>query len=124
MLGRDPRLRQPPLGEQLAQPAGVLAIGLGPALATAQRARLDRLGQMRHRARSDQRVADEQPARAGLHRDVDLAALEALRPARDGRRRRVDPAATHLARLRLERVEGDLRSMHVKPGYDRHWGLL
>jgi hypothetical protein len=53
-----------------------------------------------------------------------IAAIEALRPARDGRRRGVDSATAHRARLRVERVEGDPRSMHVKPGYDRHWGLL
>jgi hypothetical protein len=28
VLGRDPRLREPPVAEQLAQPPGVLAIGL------------------------------------------------------------------------------------------------
>jgi hypothetical protein len=44
VLGRNPRLRQPPLGKQLAQPAGVLAIGLRAALATTQRARFHRLG--------------------------------------------------------------------------------
>jgi hypothetical protein len=43
---------------------------------------------------------------------------------RDGCRRGIDPTATHLARLAVQRVEGDLRSMHVKPGYDRHQGLL
>ena len=44
--------------------------------------------------------------------------------ARHRRRRRIDPAAHHLARLGVQRVEGDLRSMHIKPGYDRHQGLL
>jgi len=73
MLGRDPCLRQPAVGEQLAQPPGVLAVGLGAPLAAAQRARLHGLGQVRDRARGDQRVADEQPAGAGLHRDIDLA---------------------------------------------------
>jgi hypothetical protein len=34
------------------------------------------------------------------------------------------PSAHHLARFGVQRVEGDLRSMHVKPGYDRHQGLL
>src|SRR3954447_5856398 len=33
VLGRDPRLGQPALGEQLAQPPGVLAVGLGAPLA-------------------------------------------------------------------------------------------
>src|SRR4029453_4994529 len=98
VLGRDPGLREPAVGEQLAQPARVLAIGLGTTLATAQRTRLDRLAQMRPRPGGDQRVTDEQPPGAGLHRDVRLAATETLNPPRHGRRRRVDPAASHLAR--------------------------
>ena len=72
VLGRDPGLRQPAVGEQLAQPPGVLAVGLGAALATPQRARLDRLGQMRLGARGDQRVTHEQPAGARLDRDPHL----------------------------------------------------
>jgi hypothetical protein len=38
--------------------------------------------------------------------------VERIRPRRD------------LAHLALERVERDLSSVHVEPGYDRHWGLL
>jgi hypothetical protein len=53
-----------------------------------------------------------------------LATAEALRPAPNGRRRGLDAATVHLTRHRVQRVEGDLRSMHVKPGYDRHQGLL
>jgi hypothetical protein len=94
VLGRDPRLRQPPVGEQFAQPARALTIGLGAALAPAQGARLHRLGQMRHRAGGHQRVTDEQPARARLHRDMHLPAIKPPRPPFHGRRRRVD-AATH-----------------------------
>jgi len=98
MLGRDPGLRQTSVGEQLAQPPGVLAIGLGAALASPQRARLDRLGQVRLGTGGDQRVAHEQPARARLHRDLDLA-LKAPDPRADGRRRRVDPTPAHLPGL-------------------------
>ena len=115
---------KPAIGEQLAQPARVLAIGLRAPLATPQRARLHRLGQMRHRARRRERVADEQPARARLDRDIDPRPAKRLAHARHGRRRGVDPPAHHLARLGVQRVEGDLRSMHIKPGYDRHQGLL
>jgi hypothetical protein len=104
------------------KPAGVLAIGLGPALAAAQRAGLHGFGQVRRCPGRGQRVADEQPAGARLDRDVDLAPAEARRPAADGRRRGVDPAAFDLARFGVQRVEGDLRSMHVKPGYGRHQG--
>jgi hypothetical protein len=32
-------------------------------------------------------------------------------------------AAMDLARLPVESVEGDLRSVHVEPGYDRHWAF-
>jgi hypothetical protein len=53
-----------------------------------------------------------------------LTTSKALHPALDGRRRGVDPTTAHLARLGVERIESDLRSMHVKPGYDRHRGLL
>jgi hypothetical protein len=119
VLGRDPRLRQPPVGEQLAQPLRVLAIGLSAPLAPPQRPRLHRLGQMRHRARRHQRIADEQPARARLHRNMHLTAAKAFRPARHGRRRRGDAATHHLTRLGVQRVESDLRSMHIQPGYDR-----
>jgi hypothetical protein len=95
VLGRDPRLRQPPVGEQFAQPARVLTIGLGAALAPAQGARLHRLGQMRHRAGGHQRVTDEQPARARLQpRHTPPGDQTASRPPFHGRRRRVD-AATH-----------------------------
>jgi hypothetical protein len=56
VLGRNPRLRQPAIGEQFAQPPGVLAIGLRAPLATPQRARLHRLGQTRLSAHRDPRV--------------------------------------------------------------------
>jgi hypothetical protein len=89
-----------------------------------QRARLDRLGEMGHRARLAQRLADEQPARAGLDRHVNLALPEPLYPATHGVRIRRDPTAGQLARFAVQRIEGDLRSVHVEPGYDRHRGLL
>jgi len=79
---------------------------------------------MRAGAGLDQRLADEQPACAGLHRDVDLLAPEPSRPLADGLRRGADAAPVDLARPPIHSVEGDLRSMHVEPGYDRHWGLL
>jgi hypothetical protein len=75
-------------------------------------------------ARLAQRLAHEQPARAGLERDVDPPALEAPDPAAHGLRVRRNAPTVDLARFRVERVEGDLSPVHVKPGYDRHWGLL
>jgi hypothetical protein len=124
MRGRDQGLRQPPLQEQRAQPPGVLAVGLGAPLPAPQGAGLDRLGQMRDGARLHKRLAHKQPARAGLHRDMQLRAGEPLRPLAHGRRRGPDAAAPHLARLLVENVEGDLRPVHIKPGYDHHRGLL
>jgi hypothetical protein len=45
-------------------------------------------------------------------------------PTRGRPRCCANPAAVDLARPPIESVEGDLCSMHVEPGYDRHWGLL
>jgi hypothetical protein len=116
---RDPGLGQPALAEQRAQPARILAVGLGAPLPAPQRARLDRLGETRHSTRFGQRLAHKQPARAGLDRDVNVGAGEAPDPIAHGPRRRADAAALNLARLLVESVEGDLRSVHVEPGYDR-----
>jgi hypothetical protein len=119
-----PGLRQPPLRQQRAQPARVLAVGLGPPLAAAASARLGRLGQVGDGARLTQRLAPEQPARAGLDRDVDRPAHEPPDPTAHGLTVRRNASAVDLARLPVERVKGDLSPVHVKPGYDRHWGLL
>jgi len=77
---------------------------------------------MRHRAGGDQRVADEQPARARLDRDVHLSPREAPDPAAHSAAIGGDPPPADLARLAVKRVEGDLRAMHIEPGYDRHEG--
>jgi hypothetical protein len=55
---------------------------------------------------------------------VHLTAGQALAPHPHGGRRSVDPTASHLACLGVQRVERDLPTMHIKPGYDRHQGLL
>jgi hypothetical protein len=72
--------------------------------------------------RRAERLAHEQPARARLDRDVDLLVREASDPTADTLRRGSDAATMELARLPVESVEGDLRSVHVEPGYDRHRG--
>jgi hypothetical protein len=70
-------------------------------------------------------ASTQDSAKSGeFHRDTHLTPSKAPNPALHGRRRGVDPTTTDLARLRVERIEGELRSMHVKPGYDRHRGLL
>ena len=66
---------------------------------------------------------NSQPVHASTATWISRPAKRATQRA-DGRRRGVDPTACHLTRLGVQRVEGDLRSMHVKPGYDRHQGLL
>jgi hypothetical protein len=121
---RDPGLRQPTVGEQLSQPAGVLAVGLRAPLLATQRARLDRLGEMRNGARLGERLANEQPARARLDPDMNFLAGKAPNPLANTLRCGANPATPKLPRLAVQSVESDLRSMHIKPGYDRHWGLL
>jgi hypothetical protein len=104
--------------------AGIGAVGLGAALAPAPCPHLGRVGQVGGGARPRERLADEQPASAGLDRDVHLTAGEAVGPGVDSLRGGVDPAAAELARHRVEGVEGDLVSVHIQSGYDRHRGLL
>jgi hypothetical protein len=50
------------------------------------------------------------------------AGRQTVPPPQHRRRRGTDPPTTDLTRLSVQRVEGDRRSMHVKPGYDRHQG--
>jgi hypothetical protein len=106
---RDPGPGQPPLGEQGPQPAGIRAVGLGAALRAAQSTRFGRLGEMRRGARVAQRLADEQPARAGLDRDVDFLAGETPDPLANSLGRGADAASLDLPRLIVESVERDLR---------------
>jgi hypothetical protein len=123
MRRRNPGLRQPTIGEQLPQPTGVLTVGLRAPHLAPQRARLDRLGEMHNSARLRERLANEQPARARLHGNMYLS--PAKRPAHaNSLRRRANPATPNFARRTVQSVESDLRSMHIKPGYDHHWGLL
>lgn len=79
---------------------------------------------MRDSARLAQRLAHEQPARARLNGHVHLPTREPPDPPAHGVGIRRDPPAAHLPRLAVKGIESDLRSVHVEPGYDRHWGLL
>jgi hypothetical protein len=113
--GGDPRLRQPALGEQRPQPARVGAIGLGVTLLASQRARLRRLGQVHHHTGARQHLIDEQPARARLHRDLHVLAGELPNPIADRLPIGPEPASQDLARLGVQRIERDLRPVHIKP---------
>jgi hypothetical protein len=123
VLGRDPRLRQPALAEELAQEPRVGAVRLGPLLATTQGRRVGRLGEVGLHTRPAELLDDEAPARAALERDGHVGPPgEALgEPAPQGRpRRRADLARAHLAAVGIEIVERDLSTVHVKTAYDRH----
>jgi hypothetical protein len=104
--GRDPGLGQPPLSQQGPQPAGVRSVGLGAALRAAQGTRFGRLGEMRRGARLAQRLADEQPARAGPNCDVEFLAGEAPDPLANSLRRGADAASLDLPRL-IVRDDGE-----------------
>jgi hypothetical protein len=104
--------------------AGVGAVGLRVPLLASPCVYLGRLGKVGSRARLGKRLTDKQPARASLDRDLDPLVGEALDPGTDSARGRLAPSAGELARLGVERVEGDLGSVHVESGYERHSGLL
>jgi hypothetical protein len=92
------------------------------ALFAAQRACLGRLGQMRHDSRSVERLIDEQPPRARLHRHLHVLAGKLRHPLADRLAVTADAATHDLARLGIERVEGDLRPVHIQASEDRHQG--
>ena len=124
--GRDPALRQPPVGQQLPQVPGVGLIGLGMPLTAPQRGDIRRLGDMRGDPGRGQFLSDIPPPGAPLHREVRVLAGE---PARQPRCqmlpvRRGDLPAPHLPRRGVEIVEGDLLPVNVQPAYDGHRDLL
>jgi hypothetical protein len=53
---------------------------------------------------------------------VHFGAGETLDLALDGRPRRIDPPSRQLSRLAVKRIKRDLRTVHIKPSYDRHLG--
>jgi hypothetical protein len=118
---RDPRLRHPPRLQQLAQTAGVLAVGLGPLLRAAQGARLGRLGQVHLGADRLELLDHEAPAGRRLQRRLDLPAVPAPQPAAEAEPvGGPDAAPAHLTAGGVERVERDLLPMLVKRHYDPH----
>jgi hypothetical protein len=123
VLGRDPRFRQPTDDQQLAQMARVGAVALGPLLGPAARRGLGRLGQMNLGADRPELLNDEPPARRRLQSHLDLLAAkargEAPHPVAVGWSH---PLTCNLARLGVEPLGGDLRSMLIQSHYDRHQG--
>ena len=123
VLGRDPRLRQPPDHQQLAQVAGVGAVALGALLGPAARRGLRRLGEM-HLARRSPAA----PRRRTASRSSPPARPRARgrgsgrRTAHAGAVGRRDPLARDLAGRRVDPLGGDLRSVLVESHYDRHSG--
>src|ERR1035441_268864 len=123
MIGRDPRLRQPPDHQQLPQMLRVSAVALRTLLVAAQRARLRRLSQMHTRVDATQLLNDEMPASRRLERHLELLASE---PAEEPshaltvRRRHTSPA--NLTRHSVEPLRRDLRSVLIQSHYDRHQG--
>jgi hypothetical protein len=123
MLGRYPRLGQPPDHQQLAQMARVGAIALGALLGSAARRRLRRLGQVHLRPDRVELLDDEAPARRRLQGHLQLLAAKACGEAPDAiavcRR---DPLARNLTGRGVQPLARDLRSVLVESHYDRHSG--
>jgi hypothetical protein len=76
VLWRDPRLRQPPDQQQLAQMPRVRAVGLGALLSPAAGRGLRRLGEMDLRSYRLKLLRDEPPPGRRLKRHVELPAAE------------------------------------------------
>jgi hypothetical protein len=124
--GRDPALRQPPLGQQHPQVPAVRLIGLGVPLAAAGERGVGRLGQMRRDAGRGQLLGHIPPPGAPLDRERDVTA--AGEPGQPGPQvlpvRRADLAAPHLPGGGIEVVESDLLPVDIQPAYDGHRDLL
>ena len=98
VIGRDPRLRQPPGQQQLAVMASVRAVGFRALLVPAPRRGLRRLGEMHHSADRPKLLDEEPPAGRRLERDLQLLASEPLKePAHPGTIRRPNPRTADLA---------------------------
>ena len=121
MIRRDPRLRQPAEHQQLADMPGVGAIALGTLLVSPSRGRLGRFGEVHDRTDTTQLIGDEPPAGRCLQRDLDLPPTEPLtEPAHTSPVRRCDARPHHLARVGVQPLRGDLRSVLIQAHHDRH----
>jgi hypothetical protein len=125
VIGRNPRLRQPPDHQQLPQMLRISPVTLRPLLLPAQRARLRRLSQMHLGAHATQLLNDEPPARRRLERHLELLASKpSEKPPHAFTMRRRHPRPPDLASDRVKPLRRDLRTMLIQSHYDRHRGLL
>ena len=124
--GRDPALRQPPLGQQQPQVPAVGLIGLGVPLAAAGERGVSRLGQMHCDPGRGQLPGDIPPPGAAL--DCERDVLGAAEPRQPGPQvlpvGRGDLAAQYLPGAGVDIVERDLLPVDIQPAYDRHRDLL
>ncbi|MCA1698011.1 MAG: hypothetical protein LC790_03550 [Actinobacteria bacterium] len=85
-----------------------------------QRARLRRLGQMRHRADRRQLLDYEPPPRRGLQRDLERAAGKpGKKPPHTHPVRRRHARPRDLARRGVQPLSRDLRPVLIEPHHDR-----
>src|SRR3954468_11898454 len=124
-LRGDPRLRDPPLREQLPQQPAVGAIGLGPALGPAPRGGFRRLGDMRLDPRPQQLLDHIAPPGAPLQREGHVrAAGETAQPGPQALPvRRRDPPRGDLSAVGVHVVERQLLAMNIDPTHNRHQDL-
>jgi hypothetical protein len=126
VAGRDPALREPAIGQQLAKVPGVGLVGLGVPLAAASRGGVSRLADMRGNAGPGQLLSDVPPPGAPLQRERDVpAAGEPRQPSPQVQAvSRRDLAAPDLPGHGVEIVEGQLLPVNIQPAYDGHRDLL
>src|SRR5207247_5510744 len=87
--------------------------------------RLGRVGQMGAVAGPRDLLHHEPPAGRAFERKLGLPAGELRQPRTHiGPRGRRDPTTPHLTRIAVERLVGDLLSMHIQRHYDPHRDLL
>jgi len=120
--GADPRFRDAPVDQELAQVPCVGLVGLGSPLAPSQAGRVRRLRDVSVDTRPLELFDDVAPARTALHGERHVVvAREALEPQSklltvSGQ----DPPRRHLTRFPIEVVERDLRPVNVERSYDGH----
>jgi len=123
VLGWDPRLGEPPAKKQLGLQPGVGTVGLGPLLPAPLGRRICRLTEMRLDPCVHHLLDDKRPSGAVLHRERHVVPPgEPLREPVPQHRpgSRSDLTDAQLAGIRVQIVERDLWSVHVKSTYDRH----